>query len=108
MLKRSVSKALLGIIAGLAPAAASAQQPYYPDPVPLNRPAPGVEGAAYMGAPPGNGMMPANAQGPMAWQPPAGARPADPNLLPPPRALPPGAPAPMDPSVDLSPNFDAA
>jgi hypothetical protein len=102
MVNRWVRKALLGILAGLAPAAASAQQPYYPDPVPLYRPAAGVEGAAYTGAPQGNGAMPVVVQAPVPGEPlPPGARIVDPNLLPPPRPLN-GGPMPVDPQTDMS------
>lgn len=87
----------------MAPAAASAQQPYYPDPVPLNRPADGVEATGYMGAAPGSPMMSSG----YLQAPPPGAATADPNLLPPPRPVPPGTPAPFGPRVDMNAAPDA-
>ena len=84
----------------MTPAAASAQQPYYPDPVPLNRPAGGVEAAGYLGAAPGSPMMSSGyAQAPVP--PPPGTAPVDPNLLPPPRPLP-GAGGMTEPRVDMN------
>jgi hypothetical protein len=92
----------VGIIVGLAPVAVSAQQPSYPDPVPLYRPA--ADGVMPVGAPAGGMLMaPGYGQAPVPGQAPPGAPVMEPGMLPPPRPLGPGGPAPFQPVAPMPP-----
>ncbi len=101
MVKRWISQALVGIVAGVLPASVSAQQPSPSDPVPLNRPM--GDAAMYPGMQPGAGPMPA-----MYAQPGSPGQvpppPMDSGMLHTPRPMGPGGAAPIEPGTEMTPD----